>query len=659
MDKERSTYCENSRYSGLERFLEGLLYEGKVFLWVYACLNLFRLLFLAVFASEVANTVPVREWLESLWFGLRLSLKTTGLVAAVSVLVATVPYTLWKQWPHQGIRHRWIAFVTGLFTVLFMIRIPYFATYKAFFNQMVLHGGTDDVGAILSTIITQYGVWWRLPLMALFAYVLIRLGLWWMRRPVKTVAITKRSHMVAIVIGLLVGLPIFGVWIRFGGAFNYSNSIQWESIARVSSHTLNENILDDGQAMYRVYTMYRRQVGAGKIDYTADDVRSYIRQVGGNGDAPTIDEAFRTTVTGAPLLAQQPSTVIFVLGESYPMWPFMKGYEGLGEYIVQEGMDFANAPSAFHTKALLPFGQITSHAVNGFVTGLPEINVSPNYETLTYQMSYSMGMGNTMKRFGYKTVFWYAGFGSWQSVEALAKAQGFDECYDATTFNTKEGNAWGAPDRILFDRMNTYMEQHPNDKVFHFVLTISNHAPYDVDVKKEGFEPSKVKHSDVPSVNDSELSMTELGHIWYADKVMGQFLRKVEANHKDALFVITGDHSERFDFATEVPQQVRTAVPAIFYGAGLEGRHWSVVDYGSALQIAPTLYALVARTGDYYDSVAPPLFSPQPVVGNRVLYTDERGMHPVKELHQQGQDYLEALRRITLWRVKRGNELAP
>ena len=52
-----------------------------------------------------------------------------------------------------------------------------------------------------------------------------------------------------------------------------------------------------------------------------------------------------------------------------------------------------------------------------------------------------------MKQLGYKTIFWYGGFGAWQNVENFVRAQHFDEFRDASSFTgEKGGNAWGVPD---------------------------------------------------------------------------------------------------------------------------------------------------------------------------------------------------------------------
>lgn len=64
--------------------------------------------------------------------------------------------------------------------------------------------------------------------------------------------------------------------------------------------------------------------------------------------------------------------------------------------------------------------------------------------------------------------------------------------------------------------------------------------------------------------------MNELGHIWYADKTMGDFVAQAEKQLPDSLFIITGDHMERFTFAVEQDARVMMSVPCIFYGQGVQ-----------------------------------------------------------------------------------------
>ena len=59
------------------------------------------------------------------------------------------------------------------------------------------------------------------------------------------------------------------VFVRYGGAFNYANSINFESAERLKSTFLNEAVLDDGQTFYRVYKTYKEQQKITDVNITA------------------------------------------------------------------------------------------------------------------------------------------------------------------------------------------------------------------------------------------------------------------------------------------------------------------------------------------------------------------------------------------------------
>ena len=73
-------------------------------------------------------------------------------------------------------------------------------------------------------------------------------------------------------IGLTVAIGLLGLFFRFGGAFSYTNSINWESAARLSSNLLNENILDDVQALYRVKSIAKRTAELEVINLTPQEL---------------------------------------------------------------------------------------------------------------------------------------------------------------------------------------------------------------------------------------------------------------------------------------------------------------------------------------------------------------------------------------------------
>lgn len=126
--------------------------------------------------------------------------------------------------------------------------------------------------------------------------------------------------------------------------------------------------------------------------------------------------------------------------------------------------------------------------------------------------------------------------------------------------------------------------------------------------------------------------------------MMGQFVKKAQTVDPQTLFVITGDHGERFTFAKEVDRRTNSGIPIIFYGAGIDanwlashkdgnesGTSNSPLAFASSLQIIPTLAELVGRPGDTYESLVPSIFDQGSFVFNHELWLDQTGYHEQKE----------------------------
>lgn len=101
----------------------------------------------------------------------------------------------------------------------------------------------------------------------------------------------------------------------------------------------------------------------------------------------------------------------------------------------------------------IPFlanGNGTMTSLNGFLTGLPDIGLYVNYTMGLQGKASPFGIGETMKRLGYKTVFWYGGLRSWQEIDHFTLREGFDEFHCADELpNQGESSSWGVPDGIL------------------------------------------------------------------------------------------------------------------------------------------------------------------------------------------------------------------
>ena len=651
---------QENRFTAL---LQQLQTDLKGFIWFNVLFFLFRAAFILLFGSQLARGLFTSDTATALWLGLRMSLKTAGCIMLIGAVLGTVPKLFLTGWKADRVRYYWYAVCNFLFTLLFFARIPYYRIFNSGYNLMLINGKHDDIRAIILTAIQEYGLLWRFPLAILLAACLCVLLKKWLETPTHAFVSHSRKETFGKSLLILAGVAVFWLFVRFGGSFTYDHSINWENASRLRSNLLNEAVLDDGQALYRVYSMYKRKEKTAKVTITAKELRQMIASTGGNPDRDTIDAAYLHTITEEKLKIQ-PRHIVLVLGESYAQWPFLPQFDRVGAYLTEKGRKFAASPRALQTTYMLAHGTGTMPAVNGFVSGLPDTGIYLNYEKGSYQETYGAGIGSVMKQLGYKTVFWYGGFGAWQNVEQFVTAQNFDEFRDASSFSAyRGGNAWGVPDKVLFDNASHYIRQHKDEKIFHLILTTSNHPPYSIDLKAAGFDGSRVNGSLPETVPDDADTLNELGHIWYADHVMGKFIEETEKDIPDSLFVITGDHAERFSFAREVDLQSLSSVPCIFYGKGIDPAWMPEKQFGSALQITPTLAVLAGRKGDTYSSLVPDLLQKQDFVFNHRLWGDAAGMHeqdakkPKHAMSKTDRKLVGQLRQIAVWRVLKGNRI--
>ena len=647
-----------------QRLFEGIKTEIMAFLFFSVLLTIFRVVFLWIFQSQLA-TVPIEEILKSLWFGFRLSLKTVGIICLFGFILGTLVQIFVPKWPSLRLKQIIYSIATILLTFLFLGRIPFYKIFNSSYNMMLINGKHDDIGAIVNTAINEYNAFFYIICAIVISVILTGFLL-------KVLSISTKKYSINNVIsikwypkkklaqwltgiGLVIVFSLIFVVFRFGGALSYTNSINWESAARLNSNLLNETILDDAQALYRVKSIAKRTSELENIHLTPAELYEKIQSIGGNPSSTRFDEAFTKTIT-TERLQQQPQSINIILGESYGLWPFLTEFNDPGAYLVEQGCKYAASPQAMGTQMALAQGTGTMPAIIGLLTGMPDTGMYPNYNVGMLQEPYGLGIGPVIKKLGYKTVFWYGGFSTWQNVKNFALEQGFDEFHDASEMPSDEENAWGVADGDMFKAINAYMDKHRGEKIINVIMTTSNHPPYSVNVAKEGYDADKVRKNLPDSIANTDQQINEMGHIWYADHVMGEFISKEEQVDPTALFVITGDHSERFTFAREEGPKVASTIPIIFYGQGIKKEWLSPDAFGMSIQIIPTLAELVGRTGQTYEAMVPSLFNQGSFVFNHRLWMDKTGIYVEDEkMPQAYANYMKTMRELTAWRLKNGD----
>jgi len=617
------------------KFFENLQKDGRTYLFFLLLLCLYRVYFMYYMREFMGADTAASDVLAALWTGLRISLKSAGIMVLLGFLSATVVNLLLPKVNTDRVRLVLGTFFILVLSILFQARFPYYREFRMTFNQQVMHGMQDDVQALFVTMVQQY----NLPLRLLGALVLT----WAFYRLFKYFVLTAKMARLprfGSIAGrylfegsLIIMLPVFMLFMRFGGSFDYTHSINWENAGTTRDSFLNECILDDLQAVYRGYSSSKRMAEGGISGVDQSKIREYSQQIAGHNEVTGNDiTPYLKRIAQGPVI-KKPKHIFIVLGETWEQWPLLDKYKQLH---AADGIKSLIAEDqAFYTRSFMPNGDFTSTAITGMVTGLSDVNIYVNYQPRTFKETYITSMAPQLHKLGYKVEFWYGGFPSWDRVKDFTLAQGFDRFFGCVDYDAPKQNIWGTKDEYLFAALGDHLSQE--EPTVHLIMTSSNHPPYNLDLAQEGFDVEKELAALPPEAVDREELAKELGHYWYMDKIVTAFVRKTMEKYPDSLFIITGDHAERMNLSAAPSMFERHSIPLLIYGQGVTKDLLPRDVAGGHTNLVPTLIELIAPAGFEYYSIADSMTKHTEVGFNRNNWITKNGMG---EMDSEQQEFL-------------------
>jgi len=593
----------------LAAFYDAVQRDIKLFAFILLTLCVYRAYFMFYMAGYLSPSAGADDVLLALLTGLRLSLKTAGAVTLPAFVLCSLPLLALPRLAPvlRRLRFCWGGLAAFAFAVLFQARFPFYRQFQTSFNMQVAAGLNDDAAVLAEMMLREYGLLWRLCiallLTAVSLYVLRSLLL--VRRTYALPALRSGVQRAVFSLGLLFLFAAAFVFVRFGGSFTYAGGVNWENAGVTSDAFLNECILDDGQALYRVRSMHKRLKSGDIVGVDKEHVRALAVEAAGHAElsADTLTPYLTRTAQGASI--PKPRHIFIVLGETYAQWPMLETYAALHAADGIKGL--IREPNAYYSRRFMPNGDFTSIAITGLVTGLSEVNQHVNYVARSLREAYPTAMAPQFKRLGYAVDFWYGGVSSWEGMDRFSIAQGFDHFYGYPDFHAEKVNAWGTSDEQLFSALFQHLADEP--PTVHLIMTVSNHPPYNIDVAAEGFDLARARAetAQLPNVDDPDQLALELGHYWYMDKIVTQFVHETMKKYPDSLFVITGDHAVRMNPSRTPTMYEYQSVPLVLYGQGVTPAVLAPDVVGGHTNIVPTLIELIAPAGFSYVSIAPSL----------------------------------------------------
>jgi len=650
-----------------ENFYTVILKGLKVYAFYLAVLSLFRLFFIVYLHDYLGPASGTSDILLALWRGSRLSMQTAGCLALLSFLPSLLLHYLWPRLEHWSWRVMNFI-VLAVLSVLYVASFPFYRQFRMNFNQMLFTGANDDIYALFITMIQQYWLPVRLAGALLLAYALWRLLICWLHwTPVErwlrgvSLAAPLRWLGRLVFLGGIYLAVLLGI---FGGSLGWQTAVDWENAGVTKDEFLNEAILDNPQAIYRAWVLNNRMLACNGLDFTVEDIRVLAALLAGRQpDSDNLDDYLQKQAQGARI--DKPRHVFVILSESFANWPLLDKYKDIP---IATGMRALMAePDTDYCPTFLPNGASTVSAVTGVVTGLADANLYLTTMPESFREPYVTASAPQMKKLGYTTDFWYAGPATWERIGAFTQAQGFEHFYSRGDFGDVPGSVWGCEDEYLYAEVLAGLSDTPG---FHVILNASNHSPYDVDVEAKGFDKEAVRAALPPEAQADEELLRELGHYWYADRELAKFVREVKERYPDSVFVIVGDHADRYNIDKTPSTYERYGIPFIITGGGIHKGTLLADSAGSQIDIVPTLIELIAPQGFNYMAIGSSLTTvnkrgvnygfwiTRQAIGKAdtvPLVPEAVGDGGVPAIDDQAmQDYINAVRSLSWWRPKYG-----
>ncbi len=645
---------------------EALLSRGlKAFFFYVLLFTLLRGWFI-FWMRDYMGPAEQEEILAAMEHGLRLSCQTAGCLTLAAFVPALVMHLLHRKWE----KYVWdvaTALELAAISILYVASFPYYRQFHSNFGQLVFNTFNDDTAALFWSLVQEFWMPVRLAGALFLAWVLWRLmrkvlawDLWAWRDYFYLPDVIRWAGRLAF-LGLCSLTVLWGV---FGGSLSWKTAVEWENAGITKNRFLNEVILDSGQALWRGWQLQNRMLACNGLSFTPEDIKLLAAQLAKRpADSDNLDDYLLRTAQGPQL--SQPTHVFVILSESFANWPLLEKYKDLR---IAEGMRSILQEDSAYVKTFLPNGASTVSAVMGVVTGFADANLYLTTMPEAFREPYPTAAAPQMERLGYGTWFWYAGPATWERIGEFTKAQGFDRFFSQGDYGDLPGSVWGCEDKYLYDKI--LREVPAGEPGFHVILNASNHSPYTVDLKAEGFPAEEVRKALPEELREDEDLLTELGHYWYADRELSRFVREAKKKFPDSLFVIVGDHGDRYNIEKNPSTYVRLGIPFILTGKGVRQGMLLPDAAGSQIDILPTLLELIAPQGFSYYALGSSMSRDNRQGVNygywiRADAIGEADRDPLisesldggagSEIDQAAmQDYINAIRGISWWRAKNG-----
>ena len=543
--------------------LRGLLRAWVLVVPLVVALSLIRLGQLAYFWPQ-GFAAPASDIVAVLFQGFRFDLKVSAIAAVLLLAVLT--------WVSAKVQGRIALGLSAVFVLLSLVNLHYFGFYKTPIDSLVFGLVEDDTAAVLKTIWHNFPVVWTL----LLAAALTLAAAWLHRTLVASLrpdAALQSRHVTVRLFAVVVAF----LALAFAGKGTLREmALQRQHLTVTTSQFLNDMVPNGVIALKYAWdsrgasqNLQNPLLGLKAMGFDSPMAAAEVLGLPHRNEA---DVQAALTAHDPIAAGTVKKNLVFFLMESFSAEPML--YQS-AKFDVLGRM----APTLVDSAKACHFSNFDS-AQPGTHPSLEAILFSSPITPLTLgdvgRKPIPWAIPKVVKDAGYQTLFITSARSGWRDLNRVLVAQGFDEVVDANTLKEAYPDAtlgiWGVWDSYLFKYLSKRIAAQPKDKpLFVFVLTSTNHPPYDLPADYQRVPRDMALWKGETSAG--ELLRLNLDSYHYAADLLGAFVQEMQSGpHKDdTLIAATGDHNVRsFGIYAEAQRRyLLRQVPFVVWGQNL------------------------------------------------------------------------------------------
>lgn len=600
-------------HGSLRGFLRGLMRAWVLVVPLVVALSLIRLGQLAYFwpSGYHAATADVTSVLVQ---GFRFDLKVSAIAGFLLLLVL--------PWVSGKVHGRIAGGVAFLYVMLSLVNLHYFGFYKTPIDSLVFGLVEDDTAAVLQTIWRDFPVIWTLLLAAALTVASVALH----RRLVRSLnpdALLQTRHLA---LKLVLAVVVFFALVFAGKGTIREMALQRQHLTVTTSQFLNDMVPNGVIALKYAWDSRRESqnladplVGVKAMGFESVQAAAQVLGLPHGSDADVKAALYQHD----PLPAGTPKkNLVFFLMESWSAEPMLyqsPTFDVLGRLAptLDKACHFSNFESA----------QPGTHpALEAIVFASP---ITPLTMGDAGRKPMAWSVAEVAKRAGYDTLFVTSARSGWRDLNRVLKIQGFDEVIDANNLKDAYPDAtvglWGVWDSYVYKYVEKRMAAQPKNRpLFVFVLTSTNHPPYDLpkDYKRVPLDMAQWKGE-----TSSDTLALNLDTYRYAHDLLGGFVQDMQKGplKDNTIIAATGDHNVRsFGIYAEAKRRyLMRQVPFVIWGDHLQCGN-QLTQPASQRDMFNTLFPLAGIDGGYVNAgrnlLKPLSAKPDPMNAPRGLF---------------------------------------